>query len=246
MNRAVNKPRKNFTVRYATNTLQGFRVDKVPTKTTSCSLFRSQRLNEELEENMCHTDLYAYIKVFGSENQREQLVNLKSKVRRTHLLQLYRQVRGRGGGNNPGGNNPGGGGGGNPGGGEFPGGGGNRGNNPGGGGGEFPGGGGSENKFTPENDYFTSDNFSLSRGAYELSKLSNPDEGFLEAVQRWNLNKLEEKKLKFRLGRLLVYKEYDESYYESYFGPVFSDPPVYSVSYVRSFLQDIFKKETPP
>lgn len=77
----MNRPtRKNFTSR------------KIPQKTTSCSLFRSQRFNKESEEDMCHTDLYAYIKVFGTDEQRERLVQLKSKVRRTHLLPLYREV----------------------------------------------------------------------------------------------------------------------------------------------------------
>lgn len=71
----------------------------VPRKTTSCSLFRSQRLREENEENMCHTDLYAYIKVFGSDYQREKLIRLKSKVRRKDLLTLYREVHDGGGGN---------------------------------------------------------------------------------------------------------------------------------------------------
>jgi hypothetical protein len=41
---------------------------------------------------MCHTDLYAYIKVFGTDEHRARLIELKSKVRRVHLLPLYREV----------------------------------------------------------------------------------------------------------------------------------------------------------
>jgi hypothetical protein len=78
---------------------------QIPHKTTSCSVFSTQRSREMAEEDMCHTDLYAYIKVFGNENQRRRLVELRSKVRRKHLLPLYREVRrNNNGGNNNGGN----------------------------------------------------------------------------------------------------------------------------------------------
>jgi len=185
MNRAVNRPRKNFTVRYATNTPQGFRVDKVPTKTTSCSLFRSQRLEEEPEKNMCHTDLYAYIKVFGNENQRERLVNLKSKVRRIHLLELYREVRGRGGGGG------------------------------GGGGGGFPGGGGGGNNNNNNNNnynnknnnpaYFTSNSYIFSRDTYTLSK----DPNYIDKLSNLLpvLKPADRKKLLFQLRRFLAARE---------------------------------------
>jgi hypothetical protein len=88
------------------------RVGRIPHKTTSCSVYSNQRTEELSDDQMCHSDLYAYIKVFGNEDQRIQLVGLKSKVRRQHLLPLYIQVKAgrpnnnnRGPGNNGGGNN---------------------------------------------------------------------------------------------------------------------------------------------
>ena len=69
------------------------RVGKIPHKTTSCSVYTSQRTRALPDEQMCHPDLYAYIKVFGNEAQRNALVNLKSKVRRKHLLPLYLEVK---------------------------------------------------------------------------------------------------------------------------------------------------------
>ena len=84
------------------------RVGKIPHKTTSCSEYTRQRTEELTDDQMCHPDLYAYIKVFGNEDQRFDLVNLKSKVRRKHLLPLYLDVkagRPNGNGNNGGGNN---------------------------------------------------------------------------------------------------------------------------------------------
>lgn len=73
-------------------TQRGYRI---PFKTTSCSVHTAERLHALPDHAMCHSDLYAYIKVFGDESQRIQLVNLKSKTRRLHLLPLYRQVKGR-------------------------------------------------------------------------------------------------------------------------------------------------------
>lgn len=66
---------------------------RVPFKTTSCSIYTADRRTELPEHAMCHPDLYAYIKVFGNERQRIDLVGLKSKTRRMHLLPLYRQVK---------------------------------------------------------------------------------------------------------------------------------------------------------
>jgi hypothetical protein len=59
---------------------------KVPRKTTS------SRYDALDEQDMYHHDLYAYIKVFGTGRQREELVKLRSKTRREHLLPLYRKV----------------------------------------------------------------------------------------------------------------------------------------------------------
>lgn len=70
-------------------TQRGYRI---PFKTTSCSVHTAERLHALPDHAMCHSDLYAYIKVFGNEAQRIQLVNLKSKTRRLHLLPLYHQV----------------------------------------------------------------------------------------------------------------------------------------------------------
>jgi len=106
-------------------------------------------------------------------------------------------------------------------------------------GGEFPGDGFPENKFTPENDYFRSDDYIFSRIAYELSKLSNLSEGFLEAVQRWNLNKSEEKKLEFRLRRFLDYREKYRTSPDM--DAVFSDTPAFSASVTQSILKDFFR-----
>jgi len=66
---------------------------RVPHKTTSCSVYSNQRRDPLPDDQMCHSDLYAYIKVFGNADQRNDLVNLKSKVRRKHLLPLYLQVK---------------------------------------------------------------------------------------------------------------------------------------------------------
>lgn len=66
---------------------------RVPHKTTSCSVYSNRRTEELPDDQMCHSDLYAYIKVFGNAEQRNALVNLKSKVRRRHLLPLYLQVK---------------------------------------------------------------------------------------------------------------------------------------------------------
>lgn len=66
---------------------------RVPHKTTSCSVYSNQRRDALPDDQMCHSDLYAYIKVFGNADQRNALVNLKSKVRRKHLLPLYLQVK---------------------------------------------------------------------------------------------------------------------------------------------------------
>ena len=85
---------------------------RVPHKTTSCSVYTNQRKDPLPDDQMCHSDLYAYIKVFGNADQRNALVNLKSKVRRKHLLPLYLQVKdgaprnnGQGNNNNGQGNN---------------------------------------------------------------------------------------------------------------------------------------------
>jgi hypothetical protein len=78
-------------------TQRGYRI---PFKTTSCSVHTAERLHALPDHAMCHSDLYAYIKVFGNESQRIQLVNLKSKTRRLHLLPLYRQVKCRNNNNN--------------------------------------------------------------------------------------------------------------------------------------------------
>ena len=81
---------------------------RVPRKTTSCSVYSDRRTEELPDDQMCHSDLYAYIKVFGNEDQRDALVNLKSKVRRVHLLPLYLQVKaGRNNNGGPGNGGPG-------------------------------------------------------------------------------------------------------------------------------------------
>lgn len=64
----------------------------IPRKTTSCSTYTHSRHDAIDEQDMCHPDLYAYIKVFGTDPQREELVRLQSKTRRVHLLPLYRKV----------------------------------------------------------------------------------------------------------------------------------------------------------
>jgi hypothetical protein len=231
----VIKPRKNFT---------GITV---PKKTTSCSLFRSQRFVEQPEEDMCHTDLYAYIKVFGTEDQRRRLVLLKSKVRRKHLLLLYREVRGNnrpgGGGinnnnNRPGGgginnnnNRPGGGGGNNPGGGGAGGGAG------GGGGGKSPRGGGRG----VLDDYFTSDSYMLSRTAYDLSKDPNYRNKLAKILP--GMDPARRNTLMFQFGRLMESRiEYGTlEDYERGMNPVLGDPPDYSASDTRKILKQLFR-----
>ena len=225
----VIKPRKNFT---------GITV---PKKTTSCSLFRSQRFVEQPEEDMCHTDLYAYIKVFGTDDQRRRLVLLKSKVRRKHLLLLYREVRDnngpRGGGNNN--NRPGGGGGNNP------------GNNPRGGGAINPRGGGAGNGprggagggKIPRggkgvlDDYFTSDSYMFSRAVYALSKDPNYKNELLKILP--GMDPATRKTLVFQLGRIVESRE--EYGTSTEFDAVFEDPPTYSASGTRRLLEDFFR-----
>jgi hypothetical protein len=222
----VIKPRKNFT---------GLTV---PKKTTSCSLFRSQRFVEQPEEDMCHTDLYAYIKVFGTEDQRRRLVLLKSKVRRTHLLPLYREVRDnngpRGGGNNNNNNRPGGGGGNNP------------GNNPRGGGAINPRGGGAGK--SPRgggkgvlDDYFTSDSYMLSRTAYDLSKDPNYRNKLAKILP--GMDPARRNTLMFQFGRLVESRiEYGTlEDYERGMKPVLGDPPDYSASDTRKILKQLFR-----
>jgi len=224
MNRApvvIIKPRKNFT---------GITV---PKKTTSCSLFRSQRFEAQPEEDMCHTDLYAYIKVFGTEDQRRRLVLLKSKVRRTHLLPLYREVRDnngpRGGGNNNNNNRPGGGGGNNPGGGA--------GNGRRGGGGNGPRGGGRG----VLDDYFTSDSYMLSRTAYALSKDPNYRNKLAKILP--GMDPARRNTLMFQFGRLMESRiEYGTlEDYERGMKPVLGDPPDYSASDTRKILKQLFR-----
>jgi hypothetical protein len=134
-------------------------------------------LEEEPEKNMCHTDLYAYIKVFGNENQRERLVNLKSKVRRIHLLELYREVRGRGGGGGGGG------------------GGGNNNNN------------NNNNYNNKNNNpaYFTSNSYIFSRDTYTLSKDPNYIDKLSNLLPV--LKPADRKKLLFQLRRFLAARE---------------------------------------
>jgi hypothetical protein len=173
----MNRPaRKNFTSR------------TIPQKTTSCSLFRSQRRNEELEKDMCHTDIYAYIKVFGTDEHRARLVELKSKVRRVHLLPLYREVL------------------------NF--------------------------------DYFSSEDFMLTRAAYELSKNANYKNELANLVP--GLDAKTAKVLVFRVERLVesrngINNNRSRKAYEKTLAEVFSDPPVYSAEDVRAFLKGVFQ-----
>lgn len=75
-----------------TNKKSVSREKPLPLQTTSCSVYTHSRYDALDEKDMCQPDLYAYIKVFGNNLQREALVNLRSKTRRAHLLPLYREV----------------------------------------------------------------------------------------------------------------------------------------------------------